>query len=76
MEGLEAKFRQNRSMEEYLLNTNNLMLGEASTNSRWGVGMDLDNAEVLDVSKWNPSGNLLGRSLMRLRAMFADETVQ
>lgn len=73
MEGLEAKFRQNPSMKDYLCSTGDLVIGEASTNARWGVGMDLEDKDVLDVSKWKESGNLLGRSLMNLRSIFCNE---
>lgn len=73
MEGLEAKFRQNPPLKKFLLSTNNLMLGEASTIPRWGVGMGLDDKNLLDVSKWNPTGNLLGRALMNIRSMLAEE---
>lgn len=67
MEGLKAKFGQNSQLKEYLCNTGNLIIGEASTNSRWGIGMDLNNPEVLNPAKWLQTGNLLGRSLMNLR---------
>lgn len=67
-EGLRAKFSQNPSLREHLHNTGKLILGEASTNARWGIGMDFNNKEVLDHSKWAMDGNLLGRSLMTIRA--------
>lgn len=68
VEGLRAKFSQNQPMLSFLKGTAQLQIGEASTNPRWGIGLDLDNPDVLDTTKWNPSGNLLGRSLMRIRA--------
>lgn len=74
MEGLEAKFRQNNHMRNFLCSTHNLTLGEASTNPRWGVGMAIDDKDLLDVSKWNESGNLLGRCLMKLRSTLVDES--
>lgn len=70
MEGLRAKFEQNISLKEYLCSTGNLIIGEASTNSRWGIGMDLNDPEVLNPTKWLETGNLLGRSLMNLRKDF------
>lgn len=70
LEGLRAKFSQNPPLQEYLCSTGKLILGEASTNPRWGIGLDFNNAEVLDHSKWLEDGNLLGRSLMKLRAEF------
>lgn len=68
LEGLRAKFNQNAKLAEKLCKTKNLKLGEASRNQTWAIGMDLDNPHVLDVSKWLPKGNLLGRSLMEIRA--------
>lgn len=67
MEGLRAKFSQSRPLHDYLCNTGKLTLGEASTNARWGIGMDINNPDVLDQSKWSKEGNLLGRLLMNLR---------
>lgn len=74
LEGLEAKFRQNEAMRNYLCNTKDLVIGEASTNSRWGVGMTLEHKDILDATKWSESGNLLGRCLMKIRAIFAEES--
>lgn len=70
MEGLRAKFTQNQELQNYLSNTGTLILGEASTNPRWGIGLDISDPEVLDPNKWLQSGNLLGKSLMDLRAEF------
>lgn len=66
-EALRAKFDQNPPMADYLCSTQPLYLGEASTNPIWGIGLQLDNADVLDRSKWIKSGNLLGRTLMQIR---------
>lgn len=68
LEGLRAKFFQNHPLQDHLCGTGKLVLGEASTNARWGIGMDINNEEVLDQSKWLVDGNLLGRSLMTVRA--------
>lgn len=73
LEGLEAKFRQNKSIRDYLCNTGNLTLGEASTYPRWGIGLPFEDKDILDVSKWSETGNLLGRSLMKVRATFINE---
>lgn len=70
LEGLRAKFGQNRHLLEYLLSTKKLVLGEASKNVTWGIGMDLSDPNVLDHTKWSTSGNLLGKSLMKIRAEF------
>lgn len=66
--GLRAKFSQNQPLLSVLKGTKQLQICEASTNPRWGIGLDLDNPDVLDTTKWDPNGNLLGRSLMRIRA--------
>lgn len=73
LEGLQAKFRQNPALAEYLRNTTPLTLGEASTNPQWGIGLALDNEHVLDKSKWNKQGNLLGRSLMKIQDQMINE---
>lgn len=67
LEGLRAKFHQNRHLKDKLLQTYPLTFGEASLNPRWGIGLDLNNPEVLNKEKWVPSGNLLGHSLMEIR---------
>lgn len=65
--GLREKFKQNPKLLQYLQDTRNLELGEASKDPKWGIGMSLDEAEVLDSSKWLSSGNLLGRTLSKIR---------
>lgn len=67
LEGLQAKFSQNTQCCSQLCATRNLVLGEASPNARWGIGMHLSDPDVMDSSKWLENGNLLGRSLMKLR---------
>lgn len=71
LEGLRAKFSQNPALATFLIETNNLLIGEASKDERWGIGMTLSNPEVLNSSLWNPEGNLLGVSLMKIRAELA-----
>lgn len=66
MKALRAKFSQNRSLKDKLLNTGQLILGEASRNPCWGIGMDLSDSEVLNTEKWLSTGNLLGESLMKV----------
>lgn len=65
--GLRAKFGQNPPLGLFLCNTHPKMLGEASQNKRWGVGFTLIQSEVLDMQKWLPEGNLLGKTLMFVR---------
>lgn len=66
-EGLRAKFKQNQYLLESLLSTRGLLIGEASRDSTWGIGMPLTDPQVLDHTKWPKKGNLLGRSLMKIR---------
>lgn len=67
LDGLRAKFFQNPTLKNFLMNTHHLQLGEASKDPRWGIGLTLDDENVLDQSKWLPQGNLLGNSLMTIR---------
>lgn len=68
VKGLRAKFSQNKHLLTFLKETGQLQIGEASNNPRWGIGLELENPDVLDTSKWNTAGNLLGKSLMKIRA--------
>lgn len=70
--GIRAKFTQNKVLSSYLQNTGNLILGEASKDPCWGVGMTLEHQQVTEPQKWDSNGNLLGRILMQIR----DEMVQ
>lgn len=74
MEGLRAKFSQNEHLLTFLKNTQSLQIGEASKDTRWGIGLDLNDPDVLDVSRWNSTGNLLGRCLMRVRDELAAQS--
>lgn len=70
LQGLREKFGQNPRLLQYLKDTQHLTLGEASRDPKWAVGMSLEDEDVLDVSKWLPTGNLLGRTLTRVRTEF------
>lgn len=67
LEGLRAKFKSNDDLANYLCDTEPLILGEASRDKTWGIGLTLDEKDVLDNSKWQKQGNLLGRTLMKIR---------
>lgn len=71
IEGLRAKFTQNEHLLSFLKDTQNLQIGEASKDPRWGVGLDLSDPQLLDTSKWNSEGNLLGKCLMQVRDEFS-----
>lgn len=73
-ESLREKFRQNQYIFEILINSRGLQLGEASKDTRWGIGMTITDPQVLDVTKWHPNGNLLGRTLMNVREEFRKQT--
>lgn len=61
------KFNQNRQLGEYLLNTQNRILVEASpVDSIWGIGMANDDKDVENIYSWNGE-NLLGFVLMEVR---------
>lgn len=67
IKGLRAKFSQNQHLLNFLKNTGQRRIGEASKNPVWGVGMTLEDDHILDTTKWIESGNLLGNLLMQLR---------
>ena len=64
---VKAKFVQNANLKEYLLATGRLTLGEASTDSFWGIGSTLQNPQSLDTGIWAGKNNL-GEILMRVRS--------
>jgi hypothetical protein len=68
--GLLAKFDQNRDIAEYLLNTGNKAIFEASHRDKiWGIGLSLNHPNVLDESV-HAGQNLLGKMLMSVREQF------
>lgn len=64
---VREKFLQNRHLADFLIATYPLAIGEASRDKFWGVGLTLENKEVLDPAKWAKDGNLLGRILTAVR---------
>jgi len=62
-----SKFSQNPALKEFLLNTKNRVLVEASPVDRiWGIGMGQDNPNSDRPPLWNGE-NLLGFALMEVR---------
>ena len=62
------KFAQNLDLSRQLLETNELILVEASPYDKiWGVGMAEDHPDITDPTKWNGL-NLLGKALMDVRS--------
>ena len=65
--GILEKYKQNKKCAEFLRNTGQRRLGEASKNDKvWGIGMSMHEMHALNVEHWG-EGNLLGRMLERVR---------
>ena len=64
----KCKFAANKHLRNRLLETTKTkMLVEAAPwDSVWGIGMGVDDPNILDQSKWRGE-NLLGKSLMKVR---------
>lgn len=61
------KFEQNSSLKEFLLNTKDRILVEASpVDAIWGIGMAADHKDIYNPEKWRGL-NLLGFALMEVR---------
>ena len=62
-----AKFGSHPELKEFLINTGNRVLVEASPVDKvWGIGMAADNPDCENPNKWNGI-NLLGFALMEAR---------
>ena len=62
-----AKFSQNEDLKQFLLNTKDKILVEASPHDKiWGIGMDENDKDILNPTKWKGE-NLLGKALMKTR---------
>ncbi len=70
---LLRKFYQNENLKKILLDTGDRMIVEASPYDKiWGIGMGVNQyPDILDPKKWKGQ-NLLGESLMRVRAIIAE----
>ncbi|PHM61139.1 NADAR family protein [Xenorhabdus ishibashii] len=67
IEGNLAKFSQNKSLAEFLLNTGDKILVEASPVDRiWGIGLSEDTLNINNPLMWDGL-NLLGFALMAVR---------
>ena len=68
-EGLEAKFTQNEYLKNFLLNTGEATLVEASPEDKfWGAGHSIDDPRIWNTRRWsNTAKNTLGELLMELR---------
>lgn len=65
--GNVLKFSQNQKLREFLLNTSNRVLVEASPVDKiWGIGLAVDNQKAENPNLWKGQ-NLLGFALMEVR---------
>ncbi|MDE6775961.1 MAG: NADAR family protein [Ruminococcus sp.] len=72
IKGNYAKFSQNQELKEFLLNTGNRILVEASPYDKiWGIGMSANNSGIENPNCWNGE-NLLGFCLMEVRDMILE----
>lgn len=62
---LEAKFTQNQEARQFLMETHQRTIGEASVGNFWGIGLPLSDHRVFNTGIW--SNNCLGKALMRIR---------
>ncbi|WP_196887622.1 NADAR family protein [Aureivirga sp. CE67] len=61
------KFSQNNDLKEYLLNTKERVIVEASpVDTIWGIGLSVDSSNIQNIEKWRGL-NLLGFALMEVR---------
>ena len=67
VKGNVLKFGQNLELRDYLLNTNNRILVEASPVDKiWGIGLASDNPNIENPNLWKGE-NILGFALMEAR---------
>ena len=65
-EGIRQKFVQNPSLQNYLLDTGNKTLVEASYDNVWGTGIPLGSVNSLNPTNWKSIG-ILGKILIKIR---------
>lgn len=71
---IRAKFKQNPALANFLKDTQQRRIGEASKDKFWGIGLPLEHKDVLNTAIWPKEGNLLGRTLMNIRQELLDQT--
>jgi len=73
LEASILKFGQHENLKEYLLNTSNRVLVEASPHNKiWGIGLTKDAPNIKDPYTWKGL-NLLGFALMEARDILEHE---
>jgi ribA/ribD-fused uncharacterized protein len=65
-ECITEKFTQNENLKQFLLQTEDRLIGEASKDRFWGTGEPLYSENVLNTTHWHGE-NHLGHLLMQLR---------
>ena len=65
-DGCLAKFSQNIHLKQIIIDSQNKTLAEASKDTFWGVGMALDDPNILNSDAWT-GRNVLGKVLQRVR---------
>jgi len=67
LKGNYHKFNQNQKLREFLINTKNKILAEASPlDSIWGIGLSIEDESIYNPKLWEGK-NLLGFALMEVR---------
>jgi len=64
---LREKFHQSQELKTYLLSTGDKALGEASYDKFWGIGLSLNNPQLLSKNLWQGK-NVMGELLMLVRS--------
>lgn len=76
VKGNLAKFQQNLPLKDFLLNTGDKIIVEASPVDKiWGIGLAQSQTQVLQPEHWLGL-NLLGFALMKVRALLCAENNQ
>ena len=63
-----AKYEQHKAAKQALLATGDDVIGEASVNRTWGIGLSIRQKEAIDKSKWSGQ-NIMGEILMNVREL-------
>jgi len=73
VQGNLHKFSQNKKLKQYLIDTDEKVLVEASPVDKiWGIGLDADNEKARNPKYWKGL-NLLGFALMEVRDLLQDD---
>lgn len=65
--GLIEKFAQNKTPKDFLIDTGSRYIGEATTDTFWGIWMSIGNKRVFNRNTW-ANGNVMGKALMSVRS--------